>query len=109
MGLLEDKDASSSQAADSFPVTGDSELSDIWRKLLGVYENGIASDPAGVTDHTAQSPVPAPMPGVSDPWSELLQMQGVEVIDLQQCSPQTIQLSFSEQEVEQALQIMQEH
>lgn len=108
MGLLEDKDALFSQAAYLFPVTDESELSDIWRKLLGVYENRIVSDSAGVTDHIAQSAVSAPVPGVADPWSELLQVQGVEVIDLQQCSPQTIQVSFSEQEVEQALQIMQE-
>jgi len=107
MGLLENKDTLSSQAAYSFPVTDESELSDIWRKLLGVYENEIASDPASVTEHIAQSPMS--VPGVADPWSELLHVQGVEVVDLQQCGPQTIQVSFSEQEVEQALQIMQEH
>ena len=107
MSLLEDKDALSSQAAYTFPVTDESELSDIWRKLLGVYENGIASDPASVTDHITQLPMPAP--GVADPWSELLHVQGVEVVDLQQCGPQTIQVSFSEQEVEQALQLLQEN
>ncbi len=103
MGLLEDKDTLSSQVASSFPVTDESELSDIWRKLLGICENGIASE----TDHIAQSP--AHVPVVADPWSELLHVQGVEVVDLQPCRSQTIQVSFSEQEVEQALQIMQEH
>ena len=109
MGLLEDKDTVLSQAADSYPVTDKSELSVIWRKLLGVYEDGNANDPTSVTDHIAQSPMPVAETGVTDPWSELLHVQGVEVVDLQQCGPQTIQVSFSEQEVEQALQIMQEH
>lgn len=51
------------------------------------------------------------IPVTADPWSELLCAQGVEVVDLQQNGSHMIHIarvSFSEQEVEQALQLLQE-
>ncbi len=111
MGLLEDKDELSFQVANTLPGSDDNELSDIWRKLLGVSADGSANDTAGIDramGNIAQSPVPV----VADPWRELLHAQDVEIVDLQQCRPQrppTVQVAFSEQEVEQALQILQEH
>ena len=108
MGLLKGKHEPSSREVQTHPVTDESELSDIWRKLLGVSDNGSASDTDSATGSKAQSPVPV-VDDICDPWRELLHAHGVEIVDLQQCRPQTVQVSFSEQEVEQALQILQEY
>ncbi len=68
-------------------------LSDVWRELLGGTETTVP-----------QTPTEAPMPALkSDPWSALLQAEDVEVVDLQQ-----VQMHLSDQDVEQALQVMQE-
>lgn len=68
-------------------------LSDVWRELLGnrVYERPLAAFPGDM-----------PIPTLDvDPWSALLQANGVEIVDLQQ-----IHLQISEQEVEQILQVI---
>jgi hypothetical protein len=68
-------------------------LSDVWRELLGGTETTV---PPTSTE--------APMPALkSDPWSALLQAKDIEVVDLQQ-----VQMHLSDQDVEQALQVMQE-
>ncbi len=82
----------------------DSELNDIWRNLLGVDDNVLADDAEHASGHGTQPSAPV----AADPWGELLHAQGIELIDLQQFHPQTVQVSFSEQEVEQALQFLQE-
>jgi hypothetical protein len=64
------------------------ELSDTWRKLLLTDADHI-NIPSSLTD---------------DPWSKLLHAQGIKIVDLQD----QVQISLSELEVEQALQIMQE-
>lgn len=110
MSFLDDKDGSLSQGAHIRPVADDSELSelnDIWRNLLGVYDSAFATDTENMPENIARSPVPV----VDDPWGELQHSQGIELVDLQQYRPhrpQTVQVSFSEQEVEQALQFLQE-
>ncbi len=73
------------------------ELSDIWSKLL--------------TPRLAEVEASDDMPPGSladDPWSELLHVKGVEIVDLQHLSLQEGQISLSELELEQILQIMQE-
>lgn len=110
MNFFADKDESLSQAAPIRPVADDcelSELNDTWRNLLGVNDGALAGDTEQAPENGTRSPVPV----VADPWGELLHSQGIELVDLQQCRPhrpQTIQVSFSEQEVEQALQFLQE-
>ena len=107
MSFLDDKDEALSQGPHIRPVADDSELSDIWRNLLGVYASAFAADTENMPENIARSPVPV----VDDPWGELLHSQGIELVDLQQYRPhrsQTVQVSFSEQEVEQALQFLQE-
>lgn len=70
-------------------------MSDIWQELLGSTRS--QSEAASVDSET-------PLPIIeSDPWGELLQSRGVEMIDLQQ-----LHLHMSDQDVELALQIMQE-
>jgi hypothetical protein len=68
-------------------------MSDIWRELLGNSHSDTTSTDGEVTLPTLKS----------DPWGELLQSRGVEMIDSQQ-----VHLHMSDQDVELALQIMQE-
>ncbi|HEX4206611.1 MAG TPA: hypothetical protein VHZ51_20920 [Ktedonobacteraceae bacterium] len=70
------------------------DLSETWQELLG-----LAREPQ---QHDA--PTEEPMPGLtSDPWNELARAQGTEVVDLH-----AIQWQVSDQDIEQALEIMQE-
>ena len=89
MGYQEDKSIESSH----------DELSDIWQKLLGIHSTGkeVSSDTVLIPSSLAD-----------DPWSQLLQAQGARIVDLQHTHLQETQISLSELEVEQALQIMQE-
>ncbi len=71
-------------------------MSDIWRELLGNSHTQI--------EETSSTDGEAILPTLeSDPWGELLQSRGVEMIELQQ-----LQLHMSDQDVELALQFMQE-
>lgn len=74
------------------PLSAQSELSPVWQELLG----GRANDPG--TSGEMGIPVLE-----SDPWRELLREHGVEIIDLQE-----MHLQISDQDVEEALQIMRE-
>ncbi|WP_376797435.1 hypothetical protein [Thermogemmatispora sp.] len=81
------------------------ELSETWRQLLG-----LASQTEQGEERQGEVPTPAepvviePLP--NDPWSELVQTRGTEVIDLQRLHASHEPLS--EQDVEQALQAIQE-
>ncbi|HEV2660684.1 MAG TPA: hypothetical protein VGU68_08760 [Ktedonobacteraceae bacterium] len=68
-------------------------LSDVWRELLGGRETEVSPT-------SPEAPVPTLK---SDPWSALLRAKDIETVDLQQ-----VQMHLSDQDVEQALQIMQE-
>ena len=74
------------------PLSAQSELSPVWQELLG----GRVNDPG--TSGEMGIPVLE-----SDPWRELLREHGVEIIDLQE-----MHLQISDQDVEEALQIMRE-
>lgn len=106
MSFFDDKDGSLPQDVHSHTVTGESELNDIWRSLLGVHDGTQVTATNSVLEMGVHLSLPHPV--AADPWAELLQSQGIELVDLQQHRPQTIQVSFSEQEVEQALQCLQE-
>ena len=69
------------------------ELSDVWRELLGdrACEKQLLAFPDDAAIPTLEV----------DPWSALLQANGVEVVDLQH-----LHLQISDQEVEQILQVM---
>lgn len=69
------------------------ELNEVWRELLGQSVDPVSAKPANGN-------VPALE---SDPWSELVHVEGTEVVDLH-----SIRLQMTDQDVEQALQIMQE-
>jgi hypothetical protein len=69
------------------------ELSEVWRELLGQSVEPVPAKPADGNIPTLES----------DPWSELVQVEGTEVVDLH-----SIRLQMTDQDVEQALQVMQE-
>jgi hypothetical protein len=74
------------------------ELNKVWRELLGQ-----AVEPASAKPASAK-PADGDIPTLeSDPWSELVRAEGTEVVDLH-----SIRLQMTDQDVEQALQIMQE-
>ena len=75
------------------------ELSDTWQNLLGIH-------PAEIEVNPDIKVIPTSL--ADDPWSQLLQAQGARIVDLQHMHLQEIQISLSELEVDQALQIMQE-
>jgi hypothetical protein len=69
------------------------ELNDVWRELLGQSVEPVSAKPADSDIPTLES----------DPWNELEHVEGTEVVDLH-----SIRLQMTDQDVEQALQIMQE-
>jgi hypothetical protein len=69
------------------------ELSEVWRELLGQSVEPVSAKPADGNIPTLES----------DPWSELVQAEGTEVVDLH-----SIRLQMTDQDVEEALQVMQE-
>jgi len=101
MGFRDDKEmfiGNDKNANKSVEPTPD-ELSDTWQKLLGTHPAAIEANPDAVVIPTSLA---------DDPWSQLLQAQGARIVDLQDVHLQEIQISLSELEVDQALQIMQE-
>ena len=99
MGFRDDKEmviGNDKNANNSIEPTPD-ELSDTWQKLLGTHPAGIETNPVAIPTSLAD-----------DPWSQLLQAQGARIVDLQHVHLQEVQISLSELEVDQALQIMQE-
>lgn len=88
------------------------ELSNIWQELLGERpldaDNSLAASESTSVEEVEQIPDAATstetIPTLPrDPWSELVQARGTEMIDLSQ-----LQLHMSDQDVEQILQLMQE-
>ena len=69
------------------------QLSDVWRELLGN---------SGREKLAPAFPSDTPIPTLEvDPWSALLQANGIEIVDLQR-----IHLQISDQEVEQLLEVL---
>ena len=85
------------------PFEQPGELSDTWHELLGTYtaetqsNAGVAATPSMLTELT------------HDPWIELLHARGIEIVDLQHLHRHNVQVSLSELEMEQALQLLQEY
>lgn len=84
------------QQKDKGQEPAEEELSEVWKALLNQV-------PATDTDVQAFSEETAIPTLESDPWNSLLQARGVETVDLQQ-----LHLHMSDQDVEQALQFIQE-
>lgn len=78
------------------------ELSDAWRALLGLQATPTTADGQQV-DPAAQV-----LPQASDPWNTLVHAQGMETVDLQKVRLHTLRPADGDEEVEQALNIIQE-
>jgi len=78
------------------------ELSAAWRALLG-------SQPTSTTDGASQlDPAAQVQPQASDPWNALLHVQGMETVDLQKIRLRELHPAASDEDIEHALNIMQE-
>jgi hypothetical protein len=78
------------------------ELSEAWRVLLG-------AQPATATNDAAQvDPAAQVQPQTSDPWNALLHVQGMETVDLQKVRLHELHPAASDEDIEHALNIMQE-
>ena len=78
------------------------ELSEAWRALLGLQstsatENGQQVDPAAQVQ-----------PQASDPWNTLTHIQGMESVDLQKIRLRELHPAASDEDIEHALNLIQE-
>ena len=84
------------------------ELSEAWRQLLGI-EAGVMSLPVSFghagTSGSTQEETPLL---TDDPWASLVHAKGIQVVDLRQIHLHTAHLPMNEQDVEHALDIIQE-
>jgi hypothetical protein len=76
------------------------ELSEVWRQLLGLETVEVAA-----TRVDNQEAVPILN---HDPWNSLTHEQGIQVVDLQKTHVHTAQAGDEENDVEHALDMMQE-
>ena len=87
-------------------VEPEPELSEAWRTLLGMQSTDTqaqAADHKGSEGDQQGSPLPA-----NDPWSHLVQTQGIQVVDLQQLRLHAAHVPLSDTDFEKVLKIMQE-
>ena len=94
-------------------VEPEPELSEAWRTLLGMQSTGMQ---AQVDDHKESGGDQRESQGdhkaspllANDPWSHLVQTQGVQVVDLQQLRLHAAHVPLSDIDVEKVLKMMQE-
>jgi hypothetical protein len=101
-------------------VEPEPELSEVWRTLLGMQSTNMQAqvddqqesqgdhkvtegDHKGLQGDHKGSPLLA-----NDPWSHLVQTQGVQVVDLQQLRLHAAHVPLSDTDVEKVLKMMQE-
>ncbi len=100
-------------------VEPEPELSEVWRTLLGMQSTNIQAqvddqqesqgNPQGTEgDHKEPGrPLWSPLLA-NDPWSHLVQTQGVQVVDLQQLRLHAEHVPLSDTDVDKVLKMMQE-
>lgn len=100
-------------------VEPEPELSEVWRTLLGMQSTnmqaqvddhqGTEGDHKGLQDDHKEPGRPQGSPLLAnDPWSHLVQTQGVQVVDLQQLRLHAAHVPLSDTDVEKVLKMMQE-
>src|SRR5215472_4445694 len=87
-----------SQSAANPEAAQNPELSSAWRTLLGLQSNS-----APEVDPAAQV-----QPQASDPWSALLHARGMESVDLQKIRLRELLPAASDEDIEHALNVIQE-
>jgi hypothetical protein len=99
-----DEDEAKKRLSTARHIEQQPELSDPWLELLGDRNLDLQdSSPGQANDHEESLLL------ANDPWNDLLQAQGMEIVDLQQVRLHTIRASTDNLEVEQALNMMQEN
>ncbi len=84
------------------------ELSEAWRQLLGI-EAGVMSLPVSFGHPSTPGSTQEETPLLTDdPWASLVHAKGIQVVDLRQIHLHTAHLPMNEQDVEHALDIIQE-
>ncbi|HEY0756143.1 MAG TPA: hypothetical protein VGD98_19460 [Ktedonobacteraceae bacterium] len=92
------KEENKQQSAADLDAAQNPELSAAWRTLLGLQSN-----PAPEVDPAAQV-----QPQATDPWSALLQARGMESVDLQKIHLRGLLPAASDEDIEHALNMIQE-
>src|SRR5260370_22253201 len=106
----EDEEARKTHALDD-QVEQEPELSAAWRTLLGIQPTDMQVQAAGhqgvteeqegsIGDYKGSSLL------INDPWSQLVQTQGVQAVDLQQVRLYATDAPLSEMDLEQVLNMM---
>ena len=100
-------------------VEPEPELSEVWRTLLGMQSTNMQAQvddqQESQGDHKVTEgdheepgrPLWSPLLA-NDPWSHLVQTQGVQVVDLQQLRLHAAHVPLSDTDVEKVLKMMQE-
>jgi len=78
------------------------ELGEAWRSLLGLQSA------QGTAEGQKVDPAAQVQPQASDPWNTLLHAQGMETVDLQKVRLHGLHSTARDEDVEQALNIIQE-
>src|SRR6266481_6807243 len=100
-------------------VEPEPELSEVWRTLLGMQSTNMQAqvddqqesqgDHEGLQGDHKEPGRPRGSPLLAnDPWSHLVQTQGVQVVDLQQLRLHAEHVPLSDIDVEKVLKMMQE-
>jgi hypothetical protein len=100
-------------------VEPEPELSEVWRTLLGMQSTNMQAQVDDQQESQGDHKVtegdhqePGRPPGspllANDPWSHLVQTQGVQVVDLQQLRLHAAHVPLSDTDVEKVLKMMQE-
>src|SRR6266481_1802502 len=100
-------------------VEPEPELSEVWRTLLGMQSTNMQAqvddqqetegDREGLQGDHREPGRPQGSPLLAnDPWSHLVQTQGVQVVDLQQLRLHAAHVPLSDIDVEKVLKLMQE-
>ena len=106
-------------------VEPEPELSEVWRMLLGMQSTTIQAQvddqQEGKGAHKVserkvtrtflpqgQEDAGNPPPLLDDPWSRLVQTQGIQVVDLQQLHLHAAHVPLSDSDVEKVLKMMEE-
>lgn len=101
----EDEEARKSHALDN-QLEQEPELSEAWRTLLGIQSTDMQLQAAGHQGVTEEQEGSSLL--INDPWSQLVQTQGVQAVDLQQVRLHAADAPLSEMDLEQVLNMMRE-
>jgi hypothetical protein len=88
-------------------VEPEPELSEVWRTLLGMQSTNMQAQVDDQQESQGDHKEPG-RPLANDPWSHLVQTQGVQVVDLQQLRLHAAHVPLSDIDVEKVLKMMQE-